>query len=480
MLDAWFEPAWWVRLVLQRGLAAIYLIAFINVLHQFRPLLGERGLLPVPRYLSRVAFWDAPSLFHFRYSDRLLAAVGWAGVALSCIALTGVSEQGHWLVSALVWLALWVLYQSIVNVGQTFYGFGWESMVLEAGFFAIFLGPAGTTPSLIPILALRWMLLRTELGAGLIKLRHDACWRDCTCLYYHHETQPLPNRLSRYFHRLPKVMLRGGVVFSHFVQVIVPFGLFLPQPIASGAGALIIFHQLLLIVSGNYAWLNWLTVVLGFSAFSDEALRVMLPLGTPSTAPRDVVHEVALWGLALLTLALSVKPLLNLFSSSQRMNASFNPLHIVNAYGAFGSVTREREEVILEGSLDGQDWRAYELPAKPGDPKRAPRQVAPYHYRLDWLLWFVPLSGHRHERWLDALVHKLLEGDKAIAKLFAHDPFPSEPPRMIRARLFSYRFTDAAERRTTGAHWKREPLGQLLEVERRDAGPLERAEHPHR
>jgi hypothetical protein len=161
-----------------------------------------------------------------------------------------------------------------------------------------------------------------------------------------------------------------------------------------------------------------------------------------------------------------VKPLLNLFSKDQRMNASFNPLHIVNAYGAFGSVTRERKELILEGSHDGQSWQAYELPAKPGDPMRAPRQVAPYHYRLDWLLWFVPLSGYRHERWLEALVHKLLEGDRAILKLFAVNPFPSEPPRMIRARLFSYRFTSPAERRATGAHWKREPIGELLEIER--------------
>ena len=132
-----------------------------------------------------------------------------------------------------VWLLLWVLYLSIVNVGQTFYAFGWESMLLEAGFFAAFMGPSGMEPSLVPVLALRWMLFRTELGAGLIKLRHDACWRQLTCLDYHYETQPLPNPLSAYFHRLPKAMHRFSVLFSHFVQLVVPFGLFAPQPVAA-------------------------------------------------------------------------------------------------------------------------------------------------------------------------------------------------------------------------------------------------------
>jgi hypothetical protein len=337
-------------------------------------------------------------------------------------------------------------------------------MVLEAGFFAIFLGPAHVAPSMIPILALRWMLFRTELGAGLIKLRHDSCWRDCTCLYYHHETQPLPNRLSAYFHRLPKLALRGGVVFSHFVQVIAPFGLFWPQPIASGAGALIVFHQLLLIISGNYAWLNWITVVLGFSAFSDDALRLVLPLPAPSFEPRHIGYEIALYVLAAATLVLSIKPLLNLFSKDQRMNVAFNPLHLVNAYGAFGSVTRERHEVILEGSSDGQEWKAYELPAKPGDPKRKPRQVAPYHYRLDWLLWFIPLSGGRHERWLETLMAKLLEGDRAIGKLFAVNPFADQPPRMLRARMYHYHFATPTERRATGFYWKRELIGDMLQL----------------
>lgn len=463
-LDQAFEGAYWIRLAFQRGLAAIYLIAFINVLNQFRPLLGEHGLLPVPRYLRHVSFWQAPSLFHFGYSDRRLAVVGWAGVVLSCAALSGLSEQGPFAVSLLVWLGLWVLYQSIVNVGQTFYGFGWESMLLECGFFAMFLGPASTAPSMIPILALRWMLVRTELGAGLIKLRHDKCWRDLTCLYYHHETQPLPNPLSATFHRLPKRVRRGGVAFSHFVQIVAPLGLFLPQPIASASGVLIIGHQLILIVSGNYAWLNWLTVVLGITAFSDDVLRLVLPLPVAVFAPRPLAHDALLYVLAVATIALSIKPALNLFSEQQLMNYSYNPLHIVNAYGAFGSVTRVRREVILEGSRDGETWLAYELYGKPGDPVRKPRQVAPYHLRLDWLLWFVPLGATRHERWLDTLLMKLLEGDRAVGKLFRVNPFRDEPPKRVRARLYRYELASREEKRATGVYWKRTLLRDLFDV----------------
>jgi hypothetical protein len=470
-MDWYFGDVWLVRLVLQRGLALIYLGAFLSASCQFRALIGEDGLLPIPRFLSRVSFRDAPSLFHFGYSDRRFAAVAWVGVALSVCALSGLSEAGPVWLSAALWLVLWAFYLSIVNVGQTFYGFGWESMLCEAGFFAVFLGPAQVTPSLIPVLALRWMLFRTELGAGLIKLRHDSCWRDLTCLYYHYETQPLPNPLSWYFHRLPKRVHRLGVLFSHFVQVVVPFGLFFPQPVAALAGALIVFHQLLLIVSGNYSWLNWLTVLLGVCAFSDAQLAALLPVELPATEPRPLPFELTLYALALVTAALSVQPIKNFFSAHQLMNHNYNALALVNAYGAFGSVTRERYEVVLEGASDeaASEWKEYAFKAKPGDPQRRPPQVAPYHLRLDWLMWFLPLGGGR-EAWFMRLVEKLLHGDRQLLKLLRHNPFPAAPPRFIRARLFLYRFSTAREREETGAWWIREPVGNYL-------SPVRAAEH---
>jgi hypothetical protein len=469
------------RLLLQRGLGAIYFLAFACVIQQFRPLLGEQGLLPVPAFLRRVSFRQAPSLFHFRFSDRLASVVGWLGLALSVLVLTGVSEQGPIWLSLAVWLLLYGLYLSVVNVGQTFYGFGWESMLLEAGFFAAFLGPAGVSPSLVPVLALRWMLFRVELGAGLIKLRGDPCWRDLTALYYHHETQPLPNPLSAYFHHLPKVLHRASVAFSHFVQLVAPFGLFGPQPVAAAAGCLIIIHQLVLIVSGNYAWLNWLTVVLAGSAFSDQMLELLVPFEAAPSAARPAVFQWLLYGLGLATLLLSIKPTLNLFSKHQAMNESYNPLHLVGSYGAFGSITRQRYEVVLEGTLEAEPsatthWREYEFRAKPGDPARRPSQWAPYHLRLDWLMWFLPLRVRvteigvmvgRQPLWFARLVDKLLEADAATLALLGRNPFPERAPQLIRARFYQYRLNSARERRATGMAWHRSYVGEYLEPRRR-------------
>jgi hypothetical protein len=459
-METYLGGVWFARLLFQRGLALVYLTAFLSALNQFRPLLGERGLLPVTEFLGSTSFRQAPSVFHLHYSDRFFAVCASAGIALSVVALTGISERGPIGLSFGIWFVLWALYQSIVNVGQTFYGFGWETMLLEAGFFAMFLGPAELAPSPWPVLALRWMLFRTEFGAGLIKLRHDRCWRDLTCLYYHYETQPLPNPLSWYFHRLPKSIHRGGVVFSHFVQLVVPFGLFAPQPIAAGAGALTIGHQLLLIVSGNYSWLNWLTVVLGLTALGDS----VLPFAPPLAAGRPLAYEIVQYAVVGLTVLLSIRPLLNLFDRQQRMNYSYNPLHIVNSYGAFGSITRQRFEVVIEGSLDPASdlWKEYGFRGKPGDIERRPPQVAPYHLRLDWLMWFLALGGRiTPQAWFLRLVDRLLENDRGVLSLLRQNPFPDRPPRAIRALLYRYEYTNWQERAETGAWWKRELVDEF-------------------
>jgi hypothetical protein len=488
-VTAYFGDIWLTRLVLQRGLGAIYFVAFLCAVRQFRPLLGERGLLPAPAYLARTRFLETPSIFHLHYSDRFMAVVGWLGLGISALVVTGLTDSAPLWLSLALWLLLYALYLSIVNVGRTFYGFGWESMLLEGGFFAAFLGPVGMAPSLVPVLALRWMLFRVELGAGLIKLRHDRCWRDLTCLYYHYETQPIPNPLSAYFHHLPKVVHRVSVVFSHFVQIVVPFGLFGPAPVAAAAGCLIIVHQLALIVSGNYAWLNWLTVVLGLSAFNDDALRVLLPLGPSALQARPITFEWLLYGLAAITVVLSVTPTLNLFSKQQAMNATYNPLHLVGSYGAFGSVTRKRYEIVLEGTMDDSvtehtHWREYELNGKPGNPRQRPRQWAPYHLRLDWLMWFLPLrvvvKGSRvlslgYEVWFLRLVEKLLVAEPATLSLFRVDPFSGIAPRYLRASFYCYELASQRERKKTGLFWRRTYIGEYLPAIRRGSAPVELA-----
>jgi hypothetical protein len=457
------------RFLVQRGLGAIYALAFLNVVNQWRALLGEHGLLPVLDFVARVPFGRAPSLFHWRYSDRLALGLGWVGLALSLAVVAGVPAALPTWASMLWWLALWALYQSYVNVGQIWYAFGWESLLLEAGFLAIFLGADDVAPPLLILFLFRWLLFRVEFGAGLIKLRGDRCWRDLTCLEYHHETQPIPGPLSWFFHHLPRPLHRVETGANHVVQLGVPFLLFAPQPVAGIAACLIVVTQSWLVVSGNFAWLNAMTIVLAFSALPDAWLS-WLPADA-AAPPGDpawwfVVVVVALTaGVAVL----SRRPVRNLLSRHQRMNAAFDPLHLVNTYGAFGSVTKVRYEVEIEGTTAERpdadaDWRAYGFRGKPGDPGRRPRQVAPYHLRLDWLMWFLAMSpspSYRHA-WFPALLQRLLEGDAATLRLLRHDPFAGERPRYVRARRFRYRYTTPAERRETGDWWAREEVGTFV------------------
>ena len=456
------SPYWWPRFLFQRGLGLVYLIAFLVAVNQFRPLLGERGLLPVPFFVRHVPFRRAPSLFYWFPTDAAFAAAAWAGVVLACLALTGISERYQRWFSALVWALLWVLYLSFVNVGQSFYAFGWESMLLEAGFYAIFLGNRASAPGAIGMWLLRWMLFRVMFGAGMIKLRGDPCWTRFTCLDWHFETQPMPNPLSWYFHFLPRWTHHAGVGFNHFIELAVPFGYFAPQPVAMAAGLLTMFFQVILMLSGNLSFLNLLTIVIAMATLDGRVLARWLP--RPAPRPTSPDWRYASLSLAAVVAALSIQPALNLLSSEQVMNYSYNPLHLVNSYGAFGGVNRTRFEVIVEGTADAVTtpstrWLAYEFKGKPGDPRRRPPQIAPYHLRLDWEMWFAAMSDYQSEPWFIRFVVKLLEGDRATLGLLASNPFPRRPPRRVRAVLYRYRFATPNERRRTGAWWVRVPVG---------------------
>lgn len=445
-------------------MAAIYLIAFVVAANQFRPLLGARGMLPVPAFVRAVPFRRSPSVFHLRYSDRFFATLACTGAGIAVLGVSGVLDLAPTGVTMLGWVVLWALYLSIVNVGQTWYGFGWETLLLEAGFLTIFIGPADAAPPALTLILLRWLVFRVEFGAGMIKLRGDRCWRDLTCLDYHHETQPLPGPLSWWFHHLPPRVHRIEVAANHVAQLVVPFFLFTPQPVAGVAAAIIIGTQLWLVVSGNYSWLNAVTIVIAVPALGDGILGRLLPISSPdSITGAPAWHDGFVVAMAVVVALLSIRPAINLLSSNQLMNAGFDPLRLVNTYGAFGTVTRLRREIVVEGTTDDTispdtQWREYEFKGKPGDPLRRPRQVAPYHLRLDWLMWFIPLSPAYGRGWFDRFLQRLLTGDRATLRLLRHNPFPDTPPMFVRARLFEYRFTTRAERKATGAWWHRTPL----------------------
>ncbi|MGP3987056.1 lipase maturation factor family protein [Streptomyces sp. 3N207] len=464
----WFTP-WFSapgyelsRLVLQRALAALYLVAFFSAAMQFRALLGERGLVPAAVFVRRVPFRASPSLFHWRCDDRFTGVCAWVGVLLAAAVVVGAADAVPLWASMVMWALLWFLYLSFVNVGQIFYSFGWESLLLEAGFLAIFLGNAETAPPVLTLWLMRWLLFRLEFGAGLIKWRGDECWRKLTCLYYHHETQPMPGPLSWYFHHLPKPLHRVEVAANHVAQLIVPFGLFCPQPVATVAAGLIIITQLWLVLSGNFSWLNWMTIVLAFAAVDTSPLT-----GTPSFDPTPLWFAVVVCAATALIVVLSYWPARNLLSRTQQMNRSFNPLHLVNTYGAFGSVTRVRQEIVLEGTDEEQVtpdtvWREYEFKGKPGNVRRLPRQFAPYHLRLDWQMWFAALSPAYTAGWFEPFVSRLLKNDPATLRLLHTNPFPEQPPTHVRALLYRYRFTTREERRETGAWWHRAFVREFL------------------
>jgi Lipase maturation factor len=457
---------WYSRYLFERGLALMYVVAFLSTANQVVPLLGENGLLPISRFIRFVPFRSAPSLFYLTSSDAALRVAAWAGVGLAVLVLIGYPQRWGTLAAAVVWTLLWMLYLSFVNVGQTFYGFIWETLLLETGFIAIFAGGAATTPNALVIWMWRWILVRVMLGAGLIKLRGDPCWRDLTCLQYHFETQPIPNTLSWYFHWLPEVVHRAGVVFNHVAEIGVPFLYFLPQPFAAIGGLITIVFELVLIVSGNFAWLNWLTIVLCIPTLDDRWLK-WIPVTAPSLEMPTLAYRALVGGVALVVAVLSIFPIRNMLSSQQVMNRSFNPLHVVNTYGLFGSITRPRYEVVIEGTSDAvvtdkTAWRAYEFKAKPGDPSRLPPQIAPYHLRLDWMMWFAALGTPTQHPWFTSLLVKLLQGDRAVLGLMGANPFPDAPPRWVRARFYEYRFTTPEERRMTGRWWNRQLVGDYM------------------
>ena len=277
----------------------------------------------------------------------------------------------------------------------------------------------------------------------------------------------MPNPLSWYFHTAPQWVNKGGVLFNHFSELIVPFFYFLPQPVAGIAGLITIVFQLFIIASGNLSWLNWLTLFLAFSTLDAKFLSAVLPLRTPemhSSAPITLWINIAL---AFLVGLMSIPVVINMLSARQIMNTNFNSLHLVGTYGAFGSITRPRYEVIIEGTdesviTQSTKWHEYQFKGKPGDVNYRPPQIAPYHLRLDWLMWFAAMSSYQDYPWFVNFVAKLLQNDRDVLSLLRENPFPNQPPKYVRALLYEYHFTTPQEHKQTGAWWTRTLTGNYF------------------
>lgn len=483
-LHRWlWQPAhsfWLTRFVLLRLLGLVYAVAFLALANQVLPLIGSDGLTPVAPQLAAVSdqvgawhgFWHIPTLFWMGAPDRALVLLAWGGFALSLVVLCGYANS-------IVLAVLWFLYFSFVQIGQDWYGYGWEMQLVETGFLAVFLVPLldgrpfprRPPPRLVLLLFLS-LVLRIMLGAGLIKLRHDPCWRHLTCLDHHFETQPLPNPLSRTLHFAPHWVHVAGVVFNDIAELLAPLLVFGPRRMRHAAGLVMLAFQVTLILSGNLSFLNWLTIVAIIACFDDGLLARVLPRALARRAeaarvaarPPGAQAVVAAVLFAVYAL-ISIPAAANLLSHDQLMNAPFNRLDLASAYGAFGSVGVERYEIVFEGTDDatlGPDtgWREYQFPCKPGDPMRRPCICAPYQYRLDWQIWFAPPYTYAEFPWTVNLVWKLLHNDPQALRLLDGNPFPRRPPRYVRAVRYRYWFADPDD--PTGAWWKRKKIDVWL------------------
>jgi hypothetical protein len=470
---------WLTRFVILRLLGLVYAVAFLVAINQSLALIGSNGLLPVGSYLMRISealgsntagFFRLPSVFWFNHSDGGLMVVAWTGFILSCVMLAGYCN-------ALMMGVIWFLYMSFVHVGQEWYGYGWEIQMCETGFLATFLCPLidmrpfpKRPPPFLIIILFRWLICRIMLGAGMIKLRGDEIWKSGTALYYHFETQPLPGPLTRWFHFLPRGALQGGVWFNWLAELIAPFFVFWPRFGRQIAGIIIILLQVVLILSGNLSFLNWLTIVPALACFDDDFWSRLLPRRLVSKAQQAAAVAVpsrsmatASWIITALVAMLSVQPVFNLLSPRQIMNTSFDPLDLVNTYGAFGSVGRERFNVVFEGTADADssdhaNWKPYLYKGLPVLTDKRPPQIAPYQLRLDWQLWFAAMESPEEYPWTRFLVWKLLHNDRQALSLFAANPFPNVPPRYVRAVLYKYSLVKPGR----GKFWRRERLGLWL------------------
>ncbi len=463
-----------------RALAVIYAIAFASLAVQVKGLVGSQGVVPAAQFLANVQqglgatrFLALPTLFWLNASDLMLQGACWLGVGFALLMLLGRMER-------LLLVPLYLLYLSLCLVGQQFLLFQWDSLLLEAGFLAIFFGRTRTVQTVVAWL-FRLLVFRLYFLSGWVKIAsQDPTWRNFTALDYHYWTQPLPNMFAWYAAKLPEWFQRGSTFGVLAVEFGTPFLIFLPRRIRMAGAWVMIGLQALIFLTGNYTFFNLLTVALLLFLFDDQALRGpverltrwlprvirgRIPAGEPLPTQRSgrVAAAVVVAVLVPLGVAQLVEQVtLTLPLPFEAALKYVSPFQIVNSYGLFATMTTTRPEIVIEGSYDGVDWHAYEFRYKPGDPARMPPFVAPYQPRLDWQMWFAALRDYRSEPWFLNLVQRLLEGSPDVLALLGHNPFPERPPQYVRALLYDYKFSSFGAFRRSGNWWQRQRISEYL------------------
>jgi predicted DCC family thiol-disulfide oxidoreductase YuxK len=443
-----------------RLLALIYLIAFVSLGVQVRGLIGSHGILPLGDYLdaaaSAVGPWRAwrllPSIFWLAHGDGVLTGSCIVGAVAAVVLLLGFYQRSCLIV-------MFVLYLSLCSAGQDFLSFQWDMLLLEAGFLAIFLGSSNLVVWLFRLLVFRLMF-----SSGAVKLLSgDPTWRSLRAMSFHYFTQPIPTPIAWYMQQLPFWFQKYSTMGVFCIELVMPLFIFLPRRLRFCGGLGLIFLQVLILTTGNYAFFNWLSIALCLFLFDDHALPAWLPAGA---ATRVTPRRVAI-AAAVLVIGLGALQMMATFGVTLRGPASgivrlTAPFGIVNTYGLFAVMTTTRLEITVQGSNDGVTWSDYEFAYKPGPLDRRPPWVAPHQPRLDWQMWFAALSTYRNNPWFVNFMVRLLEGSPEVSRLMRINPFPRTPPRYVRTLISSYQFTDQEERRETGDWWKAEPSGVYL------------------
>lgn len=455
------DGQYFLPMLFPRLLGVVYLVAFASLLSQVLGLYGSRGILPVAEYLQAVrdavgndCYRICPTLFWFRCSDTSLAVGCLLGVALSLLLAAGFGPIP-------LLIPLWVLYLSYTSAGQEFLSYQWDALLLETGFMTIFLPLAQDAPPVV-VFAYRFFLFRFMLSSGLVKLMSgDRTWRDLSAMEYHYWTQPLPNRVAWYVGHLPPVVQRFSTLATLFLELAVPFLALGAQSGRLAGFCLLIAFQALIFATGNFGFFNILTAVLAFPLLDDQLLRGVIPLNPTPGPYLPPPFTSALFGVFLALNALQLVALVYRPRWLNRLFAALAPFGISNHYGLFAVMTTQRFEFVIEGSTDKKVWRPYEFRWKPGDPRRAPGQVAPHQPRLDWQMWFAALDPRSMEPWLASLVMRLLRPSPPVLRLLKTIPFPDSPPTYIRITVYSYTFTDLATKRRDKTWWERKKVGHF-------------------
>lgn len=463
-----------------RALGAIYLIAFLSFWVQADGLIGARGIMPVSQFVEAAraqlgdhAWLMLPTLCWLDASNDFLHFLCGAGAVLSVVLIIG-------FVPIVCLVLLGALYLSLTIAGQTFFSFQWDILLLETGFLAICLAPwrwrlrrdQSAPPSRLALFLLHFLLFKLMLMSGVVKLTSgDGSWWDLTALDYHYWTQPLPTVLGWWADKSPEWFKHFSTAAVLAVEIAVPFLIWLPRRLRLFACGAMIFLQIVIGLTGNYAFFNLLTIALCLLLIDDSAWPGARRLTMPASE-RLGIWPVWIPALVLVgTMPVNALLIYNGFKPEaqwppalERVYGALAPFRIVNGYGLFRVLTKERPEIIIEGSADGLEWKAYEFKWKPGPLVRMPAFVEPHQPRLDWQMWFAALGDVRQNPWFIAFALRLLEGSRDVVHLLGKNPFPDHPPQYLRANLYHYHFSTIAERRKSGLWWERDDLRTYLPV----------------